>query len=208
MMTNLTSIYFEIHLLLSVILLGVYIVFIVINKDELEEKAQSYALKASNLITVIALILYILYKSMIGNLVFSQHILLIFVNILCVLYLIFNFLYLKGITVSFNIKNVKVLNIICYISTVITVILIITGALKVKLFELSSSIIRLDTLLMMLNFIFISLIIGLYPRKKLSRQEYKEVEATSKKFVKTFTIGYGLFFISLIGYVIFRFYTK
>jgi NADH:ubiquinone oxidoreductase subunit 6 (subunit J) len=189
-------------------LMGGYIVFMVIDKDELEEKAQSYALKGSNLLTVISLILYVLYKSVEGDIGLSLHVILIFINILCVLYLILNFLYLKGIIISFNIKNIKILNIICYLSIGISAVLIFTGFLKVKIFQLSSSFIRLDTLLMMINLVIVSLMIGLYPRKKLSRQEYKKREVIANKFSKIFAIGYGLFFLWVIGYIVYRFYTK
>lgn len=208
MMTNLQVSYFQIHLLLSVMLMSVYIVFMVIDKDELEEKAQSYALKGSNLLTIISLILYVLYKSVVGDIGFSLHGILIFINILCVLYLILNFLYLKGIIISFNIKNIKILNIICYLSIGISAVLIFTGFLKVKIFQLSSSFIRLDTLLMMINLVIVSLMIGLYPRKKLSRQEYKKREVIANKFSKIFAIGYGLFSLWAIGYIVYRFYTK
>lgn len=204
-MTDLQLIYVEMHLLLSVMMMGVYIIFMVIDKDELEEKAQSYALKGSNLLTIISLLLY---KSVVGNIEFTLHIILIFINILCVLYLLFNFLYIKGIVISFKIKNIKILDSICHLLTGINVVLIITGILKVKIFEISSSFIRLDTLLMMISLIIISLIIGLYPRKKLSRQEYKDIEVTANKFSKIVAIGYGLFSVCVIGYIIYRFYIR
>lgn len=208
MMTNLQLIYLTIHLLWSVMLMGVYIVFMVIDKDELEEKAQSYALKGSNLLTIISLLLYVLYKSVVGNVEVTLHIILIFINIICVLYLLFNFLYIKGIIISFKVKNIKILNVICYLSTGTSAILIITEALKVKIFEIPSSFIRLDTLLMMINLIITSLMIGLYPRKKVSRQEYKELEVTANKLSKIFAIGCGLLSICLIGYLIYKVYTR
>lgn len=55
-MTDLQLIYVEMHLLLSVMMMCAYIIFMVIDKDELEEKAQSYALKGSNLLTIISLL--------------------------------------------------------------------------------------------------------------------------------------------------------
>ena len=66
-MSNIKEIYFSLHLLLSVMLLSLYLISIIIHKDELEEKAQSYALKISNIVTVIVTIGYVLYKAVIGN---------------------------------------------------------------------------------------------------------------------------------------------
>lgn len=175
-MSKLQSVYFEGHLMLSVMLMCAYIAFMIIDKDELEEKAQSYALKYSNLITVISLMLYIFYKAIIGDIKFTAHTILAFINILCILYLMFSFLYMRGIIVSFKIKNIKFLDSICWLSTGLSIILIITGFLKVKFFELPSSFIRLDTVLMLINIIIITLILGLYPKKKLSREEYKKMK--------------------------------
>lgn len=207
-MNNLQLINFQTHLLLSSMLVAVYLISMVIGKDELEEKAQSYALKASNISIIILLISYILYKSVIGNIECNLHTILIFMNILCLMYLILYFLYMKGIRVDFKVKNTKILNAICYLSTGVSITLIITGFLKVKIFEHDSSFIRLDTLLMMINIIILSLIIGLYPKKKLNREEYKEAEETANKFSKIFFIVYGLFFICLILYIIYKFYKK
>jgi hypothetical protein len=189
-------------------LMGAYIVLMVIVKDELEEKAQGYALKASNLLTIISFILYVLYKAVVGNIDFTVHTILFFINILCVLYLLFNHLYMKGLVISFKIKNVKILNIICSISTGISVVLFITVSFKVKIFELSSSFIRLDTLLMMINLIIISLMIGLYPRKKVGREEYKEMKKTADKVSKIFYIVYGVFTLCLMGYFVYKVYTQ
>lgn len=207
-MNNIQKIAFNLHLLLTVLFMGCYIVWLVIDKDELEEKAQSYALKYSNLLTVIFLISYALYKSVIGNIEFTPHIILIVINILSVLYLLFYFLYIKGIIISFKVKNTKILDGIGYLVTVVTVISIITQFLKVKIFEISSSFLRLDTLVLIINFIFISLIMGMCPKKKLSREEYKERQASASKFTKIFAIVYGVLMLCLIGYGVYKVYTK
>ncbi len=207
-MTNVEKIQFELHLILSVIIVCCYIVYMVINKDELEEKAQSYALKWSNLVTIIFFICYTLYKSVVGNVMLSPHIILIIINALCVLYLLFYFLYIKGLAICFKFKNIKILNAICYLSAGISVVLTVTQILKVKFFEISPGFIRLDTLLTMINLIIISLIIGVYPSKKLSREDYKKREVTASKFSKIFIIFYGLATLCLIGYAIYKFYMK
>ncbi|WP_129598513.1 hypothetical protein [Anaerophilus nitritogenes] len=207
-MTNLQKISFELHLMLSVMLMCVYIVYMVIDKDELEEQAQSYALKWSNLLTIVSVIFYVLYKSVIGNIEFTPQIILMIINIFCVMYLLFYFFYMKGIVISFKVKNRKILDSICYLSISISVILIITQILEVKNFEISSSFIRLDTLLLMINLIIVSLMIGVYPRKKLSREEYKKREETGNKFSKIFARGYGLFTLCLIGYIMYKLYIR
>ncbi|WP_373897302.1 hypothetical protein ACER0A_013850 [Haloimpatiens sp. FM7315] len=207
-MTNLESISFVIHLLVSIMIMCVYIITMVTSKDELEEKAQSDALMKSNLLTIVSIIAYVLYKAVIGNMEFTVHTILTFTNILCVLYLFFYFLYIKGIRISFKIRNIKILNTVCYLSTAISSILIVLGIFKVKLFELPSSFIRLDTLVVIINIIIVSLMIGLYPNKKVNRQEYKDLQKTSNKLSKIVYIVYGFFILALVVYCIYRFYIK
>ena len=77
-----------------------------------------------------------------------------------------------------------------------------------KFFEITSSFIRLDTLLMLINIIVISLVISIYPSKKITRQEYREREIASKKFSKIFVIVYGIFILWIIGYVVYKFSIK
>ncbi len=205
-MSNLDKIYFEVHSTATIFLVCMYIIYMLISKDELEEKAQSYALKCSNLLTILPLIFYVLYKSVIGNIEFTPHMILITINAFCILYLLFYFLYIKNIRISFKIKNTKFLDIICYLSLIVSIVLAITQFLKIKLFEIPSSCIRLDTLLMLINILIISLVLGIYPSKKVTRQEYKKREIDSKKFIKIFLIFYGIFNLWIIGYVIYRFF--
>lgn len=204
-MSNIKEIYFSLHLLLSVMLLSLYLISILIHKDELEEKAQNYALKISNLFTVIVTIGYVLYKAVIGNIEIDIKSVLTVINILCVVYLIADYLYKKGFVISYKVKNKKILNIICNLSTVLGIGLIITSVLKVKFFEIPSSLIRLDTLLIIINMIIVSIIIGLYPKEKASREEYREREAFANKFTLIFGSIYGVCFLVFLGYIVYRF---
>lgn len=201
-MDKLQLVHFQLHVLLSTMFVAIYIICMVMDKDELEQEAQSYALKGSNISIIVLIMAYIYYKATVGSINLNLHVVMIFINILCVLYLILYFLYMKGMRIQLKVKNIKILNGICYLSTAASIIFIITGFLKVKIFTNESSFIRLDTLLMMINFITISLIIGLYPKKKLNREEHKEMEKVANKFSKIFFIIYGLFFIGLILYII------
>ncbi|WP_010294401.1 hypothetical protein [Clostridium senegalense] len=164
-MDKLQLVHFQLHVLLSTMFVAIYIICMVMDKDELEQEAQSYALKGSNISIIVLIMAYIYYKATVGSINLNLHVVMIFINILCVLYLILYFLYMKGMRIQLKVKNIKILNGICYLSTAASIIFIITGFLKVKIFTNESSLIRLDTLLMMINFITISLIIGLYPKK-------------------------------------------
>lgn len=204
-MSNIKEIYFSLHLLLSVMLLSLYLISIMIHKDELEEKSQSYALKISNIVTVIVTIGYVLYKAVIGNIEIDIKSILMVINILCVVYLISDYLYKKGFVISCRVKNKKILNTICNICTILGIVLIITSFLKVKFLDIQSGIIRLDTLLIMINMIIVSIIIGLYPREKVSREEYKEREIFANKFTLIFGSIYGVCFLAFLGYIVYRF---
>lgn len=207
-MNDIKSIGFSLHLLLTVMLLCCYIVLVVLDKDELEEKAQGYALKYSNLVTLVSLVLYLVYKAVTGNFELSSHVVLALVNVLCLTYFLFNFLYKKGIEISFKIKNEKIFNAICYVSTVISVITTITTLLKVKAFENPAGIIRGDTAVLMINFMIVSIMIGMSPKKKLSREEYKKREAEANKYSKIFTIAYAIFMVCMVGTIIYKVCTK
>lgn len=204
-MSNIKEIYFSLHLLLSVMLLSLYLISIMIHKDELEEKAQNYALKISNIVTVIVTIGYVLYKAVIGNIEIDIKSVLVVINILCVVYLIADYLYKKGFVISYKVKNKKILNAICNLCTILGIGLIITSVLKVKFLDIKSGIIRLDTLLIMINMIIVSIIIGLYPREKVSREEYREREVFANKFTLIFGSIYGVCFLAFLGYIVYRF---
>lgn len=204
-MSDIKELYFSLHLLLSVMLLSVYLISIMIQKDELEEKAQNYALKVSNIVTVIAAMSYVFYKAVSGIIAIDTQSILLLINILCIVYLGSDYLYKKGFVISFRVKNKKILNIICNLSTVLGIGLIITSVLKVKFFEIPQSLIRLDTLLIMINMMLISGIIGLYPREKVSREEYRERESYANKFTIIFGSIYGLCFLAFLGYIVYRF---
>lgn len=204
-MSDIKELYFSLHLLLSVMLLSVYLISIMIHKDELEEKAQNYALKISNIVTVIVAMSYVLYKALRGSVAIDTQSILLLINILCIVYLGSDYLYKKGFVISFRVKNKKILNIICNLSTGLGIGLIITSVLKVKFFEIPPSLIRLDTLFIMINMMLISGIIGLYPREKVSREEYREREAYANKFTIIFGSIYGLCFLAFLGYIVYRF---
>lgn len=208
-MNNIQQITFSLHLILTVLLFCCYIVIVVMEQDELEEKAQGHALKYSNLLTLTSLVLYVLYKAMTGKIEFSPHVVLVIVNVLNLTYFLFRFLYMKGIELSFRMKNKKAADIICYISTGISVITTITSALKIKIFEIPGSLLRADTAVLIVNFIIISIMIGVYPKQKnVSRKEYKERKEMAEKYSKIFTIVYGIFIIGMVGYIIYRACTR
>lgn len=192
----------SLHLLLSIMLMCVYIINVIIDKDELEEKAQSYALKYSTLLSMIAVTVYTLYKAMTGNVDITIHVLLAFVNTISILYLLLYFLYLRGVRLEFKIKNMKLINLILDLSICISVICSFTQFFDINIFQTSYGYFRIDTLIAIINFMFISFIIGLMPSKKLSREEYKKREETSKKVSKILVICYVLFVIGIAAYMI------
>ena len=85
----------------------------------------------------------------------------------------------------------------------------ITSVLKIKIFEIPGSLLRADTAVLIVNFIIISIMIGVYPKQKnVSRKEYKERKEMAEKYSKIFTIVYGIFIIGMVGYIIYRACTR
>ncbi|MFL0252698.1 hypothetical protein ACJDT4_19980 [Clostridium neuense] len=200
----------EINALISAIFCGSFFIIALIDKDEMEENNFNAALKEASVITIISILIYCYYMLTTGTKSISISLLFLAVDELSGLTLIFNFLEQKGIHFSIKLKNRKLGNIIMYISTAFSSILIVLTFLNLKMLQNKSGFIGYDMLLICLNFILISIIIPLMPneKKSIDREEVKEnnkkMDKVFKIFMRMFCVFWGLFII----YVIYRLATR
>lgn len=196
----------EINALISAIFCGSFFIIALIGKDEMEENNFNAALKEASVITIISILIYCYYMLTTGTKSISISLLFLAVDELSGLTLIFNFLEQKGIHFSIKLKNRKLGNIIMYISTAFSSILIVLTFLNLRMLQNKSGFIGYDMLLICLNFILISIIIPLMPneKKSIDREEVKEnnkkMDKVFKIFMRIFCVFWGLFII----YVIYR----
>ncbi|WP_186431265.1 hypothetical protein [Clostridium sp. BSD9I1] len=205
-MANIANLLLSSHTLYVAIISSIFFIKLLEHKDELEEFAFNNALKNSILIDVLALLGYSLYMVTIGNKDVSIHIIFLGIEVLATLTLIFNFLELKGFSLSMKITNEKLGKALLTLSTTISFLSSISLIFKFGCLNNNFGIIRYDELILYVNVIMLGIIIPLFPniRKKLTREEYKNHQRKINKKFNIFIIVYVLYMIGLIGYVIYR----
>lgn len=205
-MTNIGNLLLSSHALYVTLISSIFFIKLLEDKDELEEFAFNNALKNSIVIDVLALLGYSLYMLAIGNKDVSIHIIFIGIEVLATLTLIFNFLELKGFSLSIKITNEKWGKALLVLSTIISFLSTISLIFKLNYLKNDFGIIRYDELILYANVIMLGIITPLFPniRKKLSREEYKNHQKEMNKKFNIFIIVYVLYMIGLIGYVIYR----
>lgn len=205
-MTNIGNLLLSSHTLYVTLISSIFFIKLLEDKDELEEFAFNNALKNSVIIDVLVLLGYSLYMLAIGNKDVSIHIVFIGIEVLATLTLIFNFLELKGFSLSIKITNEKWGKALLVLSTTISFLSTISLIFKFNYLKNDFGIIRYDELILYVNVIMLGIMIPLFPniRKKLSREEYKSHQKEINKKFNIFIIIYVLYIIGLIGYVIYR----
>lgn len=205
-MTNIGNLLLSVHTLYVTLISSIFFIKLLEDKDELEEFAFNNALKNSVVIDVLALLGYSLYMLAIGNKDISIHIIFIGIEVLATLTLIFNFLELKGFSLSIKITNEKLGKTLVTLSTIISFLSTISLIFKFNYLNNNFGIIRYDELILYVNVIMLGIMIPLFPniRKKLTREEYKSHQREINKIFNIFIIIYVLYMIGLIGYVIYR----
>lgn len=200
----------EINALIAAMFCGSFFIIALSDKDEMDESNFNAALKEASIVTVVSILIYCYYMLATGTKNISINLLFLAVDELSGLTLIFNFLEQKGIHFSIKLKNKKLGNMIMYISTALSSVLIVLIFLNLKIFQNKSGFIGYDMLLMCLNFILISILIPLMPNKKKStnREEVKENNKKIDKLFRIFYLVFGTFWGLFIIYVIYRLATR
>lgn len=205
-MTNIESLLLSSHTLYVTIVSSIFFIKLLEDKDELEEFAFNNALKNSIVIDVLALLGYGLYMLTIGNKNVSIHIIFIGIEVLATLTLIFNFLELKGFSLSIKITNKKLGDVLLILSTVISFLSTISLTLKFNYLNNDFGILRYDELILYVNVIMLGIIIPLLPniRRKFTREEYRNHKREINKKFNIFIMVYVLYMVVLISYVVYK----
>lgn len=215
-MNNIDNLYLSFHTLFMTMACSLFFIVLMISKDdELEQQALSNALKNSIVISFVLFIGYTFYQLTIGSSGVNIHIILLFIDVICILTMVFYYLELKSISYSFKDikeKPAKVLNIILIFPIAIVTISLILNSFS-KLVKMNipdylgnpQGIIGYDELLLYSGMILLSLLISLMPKfKRMSRDEYKKRQIKIDKIFRKIYFIYGTFFILLMLYIIYR----
>lgn len=164
------------------------------------------AMKVSVIITILSLLGYAFYMLASGNRMISIHVLFFGIEGLSLLTFLLYFLELKGFSFTYK-KNKKLGNILVTLSLAISLLTTVSMLSNFKLFANPTGLIRYDELLIFLNFIFIPLMMPLFPdiRKILNRDAYKKEQKELKKASNIFTVIYIIGMLLFIAYIIYRY---
>ncbi|MBF8983369.1 hypothetical protein IZY60_07455 [Lutibacter sp. B2] len=191
---------------LASIISALFLLLLLMDKDELEQSAFNNSLKISTVITILSLLGYSLYMPLSGFAKVSINILFYGIEGMCILTSLLYYMDLKGITFEVKIKNQRVANILIYSSTTISVLATISLLFEFTFFENKIGFIRYDELILFINIILISIIIPLLPkRKQLDRKEYKKLQ---KELDKSFNILYAIYSILMLLIISYLIYQK
>ncbi|MBU3133771.1 hypothetical protein KPL40_15175 [Clostridium gasigenes] len=205
-MNTIETILISTHALFVAMITLIFFMVLLGSEDELEQYHLYKSLKLSIVITILFLIGYGYYMLLTGNKNVSVHIIFFSIEALGLLTLLLNYLGLKGIVISLQIKSKKIVNMLFTISTFISVLSTLSLIFKPKFFENNIGFIRYDELLLYINLIFLGVITSQLPiiKEKFTRQEYKKREKTINKLSKIIYLILGIFNFSLIIYVIYK----
>lgn len=185
---------------------AIFLLLLLIDKDELEQLVFNNALKIATVIVTISLLGYSLYMLSIGNKNVSINIIFYGIEGMSILTLLLYYLGLKGINFEVRFKNQRLANTLTYISITISILAQISILFKFKFFENRIGFIRYDVLILIVNVILGSMIIPFYPRrKKINHKEYKKIK---KEIDKTFNIMLAIYIIIMLLIVSYIVYQK
>lgn len=205
-MNSLVNVLLSSHAAYVTLIVSCFFIMLVVNDDELHQYAMNRAMRISVILTILSLLGYAFYMLASGDRVISVHVLFFGIEGLSLLTLLVYYFELKGLSFSLK-KNKKLGNILVTLSLAISLLTTISMLFNFKLFANPTGLIRYDQLLLFLNFIFIPLIMPLFPdiRKILNRDAYKKEQKELKKASDIFTVIYGIGILLFIAYIIYRY---
>lgn len=194
-----------IHPVLATIIGAIFLLLLLMDKDELEQCSFNNALKNSTVIIFITLLGYSLYMLSIGNKSVNVNIIFFGIETMGILTLLLYYIELKGISLEFKIKNQLLANILMYISIAISVLATISMLFEFKFFDNEIGFIRYDELVLFINAILVAMIIPLCPkRKKVSYQEYKKIEKEINKDFNIMCLIYIIIMVLICSYIYYQ----
>lgn len=193
------------QLSLVTIISAVFLLLLLMDKDELEQFALNNSLKLSTIITVLTIIGYSMYKLSSGSDIININILFYAIEEMSILTLVFYYINLKGISFEFKIANERLGNILMYSSIIISALSTISIIFEFKFFKNHIGFIRYDELILFANVILVSIMIPLLPKRKIvNHKEFKKVKKEMDKSFNIMWIIYSIIMVLVITYFIYQ----
>lgn len=176
---------------------SIFLLIVLMEKDELEQSALSNALKVGNVITILFFLGCGIINLLKGVQCINLNTIFIGVEIWVLTTAILFYLNIKGIIFELKIESERIRNILISLSIIISVFA--TGSLLFELdfFENRNGYIRYDEMILIVNVILVSMLAALLPKKKkIGHKKYKEYK---KDLDRTFNIlGFVYVFIMIL----------
>lgn len=204
-MINIGEQLLEVQPVLTTIISAIFLLLVLMDKDELEQSAFNKALKISTVIIFISSLGYILYMLSVGNKSVNVNTIFFGIEAMFILTLLLYYMDLKGISFELKIKNSLISNILMYSSITISVLATISMLFEFKFFENKIGFIRYDELILFINAILVSIIIPLSPRrKKVNYQEYKKIKKEIDKDFNIMCVIYIIIMVLISSYIFYQ----
>lgn len=190
---------------LAAIICSVFLLLLLMDKDEMEQSAFNNALKTSTVVMIISLFGFCLYMLMLGYKNVSIHSIFIGIEGICLLTGLIYFMELKGISFEIRIKNHKLANVLMYISITLGVLATVSLLFEFEFFDNKAGFIRYDEVMLLVNAVLFVLIIPIIPkRKKIDHKEYKKLKKEIDKQFNIMGAIYIVIMVLIISYIAYQ----
>lgn len=204
-MINIGEQLLEVQSILATVIMAIFLLLLLMDKDELEQYAFNNALKIATVLTSISLFGYGLYMLSVGSKNVSVNTIFCGIESMCILTLLLYYIDLKGIHFEVKMKNQLLANIFMYSSIVISVLATISMVFEFKFFENKIGFIRYDELILCVNAILVTMIIPLLPRrKKVKHGEYKKIKKEMDKQFAIMSAIYCIVMVLIVSYMVYQ----
>ncbi|QOR34995.1 hypothetical protein IMX26_16270 [Clostridium sp. 'deep sea'] len=170
--------------LIMSLIIAVFLMHLLMEKDELQQQAFANALRSAVLIAIVGTVIYLFYCLLNNIVIVSIYSVITALEFTCIIAIVLYYLDLVNLGFRLNIRNKTLANFMLYLSVIISVIATVSVVLELKIFANSSGLLRYDELMLFANVILLSLLIPILPkRKNLGHKEfYKSQHELSKGF--------------------------
>ncbi|QZY57310.1 hypothetical protein [Crassaminicella profunda] len=191
--------------IVATIITAIFLLLLLMEKDELEQYAFNNALKIATVITIITLFGYSLYELSVGFKKVSINTIFLGIEGLYIITLFLYYMDLKGIRFEVKMKNQLLTNIFMYSSIIISILATISMVFEFEFFENKKGFIRYDELILYVNAILVAMMIPLLPkRKKVNREEYKKIKKEMDKQFNIMCVIYCMSMLLIVSYMIYQ----
>lgn len=189
--------------LIMSLIIAVFLMHLLMEKDELQQQAFANALRSAVLIAIVGTVIYLFYCLLNNIVIVSIYSVITALEFTCIIAIVLYYLDLVNLGFRLNIRNKTLANFMLYLSAIISVIATVSVVLELKIFANSSGLLRYDELMLFANVILLSLLIPILPkRKNLGHKEFYRSQHELNKGFNLIILIYMCVFILLFTIIV------